>query len=113
MSSTPTPGDEVPEDVRQELIDAIESDRRLFPRRILLGALDYARLHLDIEHPTSAALWDYILECLRVASGWRYAQLDDYPVQLGYAMKNADVRGLYLKLRFDDESRVIVMSFHN
>jgi hypothetical protein len=61
MSSAQTAGDEVPEEVRQELIDAIEADKRLFPRRVLLGAIDYARMHLGIQHPTPAVLWDYIL----------------------------------------------------
>jgi hypothetical protein len=113
MSSAAQAGDLVPPDVRQELVDAIEAGKRLWPRRVLQGALDYARQYLNMEHPTPAALWDYILERLQAPVPWRYAKLDDYPAQLGYALQNADGRGLYIKLRFDDESRVVVMSFHD
>jgi hypothetical protein len=113
MSANPQPGDEVSAELRQELIEAIEAERRLFPRRLLVQALDYARRHLSMENPTLAALWDYVLERLRVAGPWRYAQLDDFPNRFGYALRNADGRGLYLKLRFDDDSRVVVMSFHD
>jgi hypothetical protein len=113
MAAAPEPGDVVPEEVRQELRDAIENDRHLFPRRILQGALDYARAHLGMDNPTIASLWDYIYERLGAPVEWRYAQLDDYPFQLGYALRNADGRGLYLKVLCDDESRVVVMSFHD
>jgi hypothetical protein len=113
MSSGPQPGDEVPDSVREELIEAIEAGRRLFPGRILRQAEDYARQHLNMENPTEAALWDYIVDRLRVAGRWRYAQLDNFPDRFGYAMRNADGRGLYLKLRFDDDSHVVVMSFHD
>lgn len=109
----PQPGDEVSDSVLQEVIEAIEAEKRLFPRRILLQALDYARRHLSMENPTPAALWDYILGRLREAGPWQYAQLDDFPDRLGYALRNADGCGLYIKLRFDDNSRVVVMSFHD
>jgi hypothetical protein len=89
MSPPPQPGDEVPEDVLEELEEAIEAEKRLFPRRILQQALDYARNHLNMENPTEAALWDYILERLRSARPWRYAKLDDFPNQLGYALNRS------------------------
>ncbi len=113
MSSDPQPGDEVRESILHELIEGIDTGRRLFPRRILLTALDYTRRHLGVENPTDAAIWDYISERLRNARPWRYAELDDFPDRFGYALRNADARGLYLKLRFDDDSRVVVMSFHD
>lgn len=113
MSTGPQPGDEVPEGLLQELIDDIEAEKRLFPGQPLKVALDYARRYLNMENPTPAALWDYYLDRLRVARPWRYAELEDYPDRLGYALKNADGRGLYLKLRYDDVSRVVVMSFHD
>ncbi len=113
MSSTPQPGDEVPESVLQELIEGIEADKRLFPKRLLVQALDYARQHLNMENPTPAALWDFILERLRVARPWRYAKLDDFPDRFGYALQNADGRGLYVKLLFNDYSWVVLMSFHD
>ena len=113
MSSGPQAGDEVPEGLLQELIEAIEAGNRLFPRRLLVQAFDYARLHLNMEHPTEAALWEYVLERLGQARPWRYAQLDDFPHQFGYALRNADGRGLYLKLRFNDDSWVVLMSIHD
>jgi hypothetical protein len=113
MSSGPQPGDEVPESVLLELIEAIDADKRLFSKRLLVQALDYARQHLHMENPTVATLWDYVLERLRQARPWRYAQLDDFPDRFGYALRNADGRGLYLKLRFNDDSWVVFMSFHD
>jgi hypothetical protein len=113
MSSAPQAGDAVPEGVLQELIQAIEAEKRLFPKRLLEIALAYARQHLDMENPTLASLWDYILGRLREAGPWRYAVLDDFPDRFGYALRNADGRGLYVKLRFDDDSRAVVMSFHD
>jgi len=113
MHPSPEPGDEVPEGVLQELIVAIEAGNRLFPRRLLLLAFDYAREHLDMDNPTAAGLWDFIVDRLGQSRPWRYAQLDDFPDRLGYALRKADARGLYLKLRFDDDSRVVVMSFHD
>jgi hypothetical protein len=113
MSSGPLPGDEVPDSVLEELIDAIEEGNRLFPRRLLVQALDYARQHLSMEHPTEAALWDYVVERLRHGRRWRYANLDDFPHQFGYALRDADGRGLYLKLRFNDDSWAVLMSFHD
>jgi len=107
------PGDEVPDGVLQELIDAIEAEKRLFPKPLLVQALDYARQHLSMENPTPAALWDYIVDRLREGGPWRYAQLDDYPLQFGYALRKADGRKLYLKLRFNDDSWVELMSFHD
>lgn len=112
MSSGPQHRDEVPEDVLQELIDTIEAEKRLFPRRILLFALDYARRYLNVDNPTPAALWDYILDRLRVARPWLYFELEDFPHQFAYELRNADGRGLYIKLRFNDDSWVVVMSFH-
>jgi hypothetical protein len=76
-------------------------------------ALDYARQHLNMENPTEAALWDYIVERLQEAGPWRYAQLDDFPLQFGYALRNADGRGLYLKLRFNDDAWVVLMSLRD
>ena len=113
MSSTPSHGDDVPAWVLLELVEAIESERCHIPRPVWEAASSYARSYLDMDFPTPTAIWDYLLDRLRHSTVWRYASLEDYHPAMGYFLRNADGRGLFLKLRFDDDSWVILMSFHD
>ena len=112
MSAVPQPGDDVPADVRQELIDAIDAGKRFISRAVLAVGLEYAQRHMGMTHATPATLWTYVLDKLRTGFPLRYVQLDDYPLQFGYAMRNADGNRLYIKLRFDDDTNAVLMSFH-
>ena len=103
---------EVPDDVRHELIDAIERGKRLIRGVVLAGGLEYAKRHLGIEHPTAASLWEYVLDRRRSGYPLRYVRLDDHPDRFDYAMRKADGVGLYTKLMFDDETNTVLMSFH-
>ena len=113
MSRTPKAGDDVPEGIRQELIEAIDSRNRAVSEDVRDRAFVYARHHLGMERPTLTALWEYILDRLQAGVRLRYARLDDYPFQWGYAMRKADGTKLYIKLMFDDQSRAVLLSFHD
>ena len=65
MSITPQPGDDVPDDIRQELIDAIDSRNRAVSEDVRDRAFIYARQHLGMEHPTLVTLWEYIMDRLQ------------------------------------------------
>ena len=113
MASATQPGDEVPNDVLQELTDDIKLARRLFPTRLLCVAQDYANQHLQhLGEPTASTLWEYIIDRLQLTGRWYYANLEDYPDRFGYAITNADGKTLYIKLTYDNRSRVRVLSFH-
>ena len=113
MAHAPQPGDVVPDDVLQELTDEIEVGNRLFPTRLLQVARDYANQYLQhLGEPTPATLWGYIVDRLQLTGHWLYANLEDYPDRFGYAITNADGRRLYIKLMYDNRSRVRVSSFH-
>ena len=112
MSPNPQPGDKVPDDLRQELIDAIEAGNCLFPSRLLALAVEYTRQFLHVDHPTEEAIWEYIVDLLRLPNRWCYTNLDDYPNRWGYAIERADRRRLYVKLMYDNHSRIRVLSFH-
>ena len=112
MSPTPQPGDIVPNEVLHDLIDDIRRRHRLFPIRLQAIALQYARQYLRLGQPSESALWDYIVDRLQLAGNWYYADLEDYPNRFGYAITNADGVRLYIKLMYDNQSRVRVLSFH-
>ena len=112
MTTFPDPGDDVPGDVRQELIDAIDAGKRFTTRAVLDVAFDYAQRRMGVPYPTPAWLWTYVRDKLASGFSLTYAQLDDYPFQLGYAMRKADGNRLYIKLRFDDDINAVLMSFH-
>ena len=115
MAHAPQPGDVVPDDVLQELTDDIETGRCVIPRPVFVTAVAYARRYLNMANPSDFELWDYIVDRLQITGRWQYAQLDEYypyPA-LGYALHRADGRRLYIKLRYNDQSRVELMSFHD
>ena len=112
MSAIPQPGENVPAKVRQELIDAIDAGKRFISRTVLVVALEYAQRHMGIAHPTPAWVWDYVRDKSATGFTLKYARLDDFPHQLGYAMRKVDGTRLYIKLRFDDDTNTIMMSFH-
>jgi hypothetical protein len=113
MSHAHQPGDIISDDVLQELTDEIERGNRLFPTRVLLAAQNYANQHLQhLGDFTPATLWEYIIDRLQLTGHWLYANLEDYPDRFGYAITNADGRRLYIKLTYDNRSRVRVLSFH-
>ena len=113
MSNSPRSGDDVPEVIRQELIDAIDSGNRAISTEVRDRAFAYARQHLGMERPILTDVWEYVLDRLRAGVRLRYARLDDYPVQWGYAIRRADGARLYIKLMFDDQSRAALLSFHD
>jgi hypothetical protein len=112
MSSAPKHGDAVPPDLRAELIDLIEAEKVVIRGPVLAQAREYARVHLGMAIPTVFLLWNYVAGRLRAGASLCYANLDDYPDRWGYAMRDADGAGLYIKLRFDDRGHVVLMSFH-
>ena len=114
MSDGPKHHDPVPDHVRQELIRDIDNEKWSTPKgHIWQDAVTYARRHLpEMGEPTVAALWEYVLQCLEGGVPLRYAHLIIIEDGCGFEMPNADGRGLYIKLRYDDESQLVLMSFH-
>ena len=113
MSGTPKHLDTVPDHVRRELIRDIEDEKwGVIKGHIWQDAMTYARQRLGMDNPTVYSLWGYVLECLEAGIPLRYVQLFEYDDRCGFEMRNADRRGLYIKLRYDDESQLILMSFH-
>jgi hypothetical protein len=112
MASGINPGDIVPAEVLQELADEIEGGNRLFPPRLLGIAFDYARRYLRMDQPSESDLWDYIVDRLQLVGNWYYADLEVFPDRFGYAIINADGIRLYIKLMYDNQFRVRVLSFH-
>ena len=66
-----------------------------------------------MDYCTDFDLWDYIVDRLQIHRRWRYARLDEYYPSMGYALRRADGNRLYIKLRFNDQSEVELMSFHD
>ena len=105
MSTAEDPSDRV----RQEMITAIEDRKYDFTQRAWHEGLDAFRTHS--ENPSHEELIDYILELLKSGFPLRRVELHDRPGEEAHELKNADGRGLYIKLKYDWPS-VIVMSFH-
>jgi len=101
------------EEVRRDMIEAIEQDKWEFTKRALREGLDAFRELA--ENPSETAMIDYILEFLEAGFPLRCIEMKDPPYGKGYEMidtrRRADGRGLYIKLRFD-WPYVIVVSFH-
>ena len=115
MSDGPNHHDPVPDPVRQELIRDIDNGKWSTPKgHIWQAAVGYARRQLpEMGNPTVAGLWEYVLECLESGVPLRYAHLTVIKDGCGFEMPNANGRGLYIKLRYDDESQLVLMSFHD
>lgn len=105
MAATDEPSDAT----RRDLIAAFASGKWEFTKRALLEGLDAFRSHS--EHPTAAEMADYILDLLEGGFPLCHVDLHDRPYGEGYELKDADGRGLYVKLKLD-WPYVIVMSFH-
>ncbi len=95
--------------VRRELITAFESRKWEFTKRALREGLDAFRSHS--ENPSDEEMVDYILDLLEAGCPLHRVELHDPPYGEAHEMKNADGRGLYIKLKLD-WPYVIVMSFH-
>ena len=106
-------GDMLPHEVLQELAEEIERGNRLFPPRLLRCTQDYANQHLQhLGEPTPSTLWEYIVDRLQLTGRWYYADLQDYPNRFGHEIIEANGSRLYIKLNYDNQSRVRVLSFH-
>jgi len=95
--------------VRRDIIAAFESGKWEFTKRALREGLDAFRKHS--ENPSDYEMVDYILDLLE--SGFPLCRVDlrDPPFGEGHELRNADGRGLYIKLKLEWPD-VIVMSFH-
>jgi hypothetical protein len=113
MSGPPKHHDPVPDHIRQELIRDIDDEKwTVIKGHIWQDAVTYARQRLGMDYPTVESLWGYVLGCIECGAPLQYVQLFEYSDRCGFEMRNANGTGLYIKLRYDDESQLVLMSFH-
>jgi hypothetical protein len=112
MSSAEDPS----EQVRRDMLAALEEGKWEFTKRALREGLDAFRRHS--EHPSDEELIDYITDLLEGGCALEWTELTEPPFPgaeppfgEAYEIKNADGQGLYIKLKYD-WPYVIVMSFH-
>jgi hypothetical protein len=100
------------EAARQRLIELIEADEWEITGSAIKDGFDVLRS--TGEYPTQWKIVKYVLDLLKSDFPIHAVGLGEPPgsAGVGYVMNNADGRGLYIKLKVEEDRTAWVVSFH-
>lgn len=99
------------EEARQELIRLLEADEYEITGKAEAEGRRILKQHMD--HPTQWAVIEFALKLLKSSFPLHAVPQGDPPGSrgIGYEMRNADGRGLYIKLKLEG-GKAWLISFH-
>ncbi|MCI0463002.1 MAG: hypothetical protein L0Z62_39145 [Gemmataceae bacterium] len=100
------------DEARQRLIELIEADEWEITDSAVADG--FARLRATGDYPTQWKLVKFTLQLLKDGFPIHAVPLGEPPGSLGvgYVMNNADGRGLYIKLKIEEDRVAQLLSFH-